>query len=180
MSGTGVTSRFNEIYHSTSKAVLAFITAKCGRTADIRDIFQDTYLELCRLLNRRGAGYVTNEMALVMRIAKRKIARYYTLAERLKNFVSPIAEDENGEEINLTELAADAFLTEDFAINQVLLDTAKEFIRQKPESVKKVFYLFYDVGLTIPEIARALSISESGVKNKLYRTLKELRALFNE
>jgi RNA polymerase sigma-70 factor (ECF subfamily) len=71
-------------------------------------------------------------------------------------------------------------LTEDFAVNQILLETAQRFILQKPEDVKKVFYLFYNVGLTIPEIAKELSISESGVKNKLYRTLKELRNLINE
>ena len=45
--------------------------------------------------------------------------------------------------------------------------------------MKKVFYLFYDVGQTIPEIARALSMSESNVKHKLYRTLKELQTLLN-
>jgi DNA-directed RNA polymerase specialized sigma24 family protein len=35
----------------------------------------------------------------------------------------------------------------------------------------------YDVDLTIVEIAEVLSISESSVKNKLYRTLKEIRKL---
>ena len=175
MPGADITLRFEEIYESTSKPVLAFITAKCGRMADISDIFQDTYLELCRLLNRHGAEYVTNDKALVMKIASRKVAKYYSLTARLKLFVSITSEDDEGEEVESAEALADDFLTEEFAINQVLLDSAREFIRQKPETVKKVFYLFYDVGLTIPEISRELSIGESSVKNKLYRTLKELR-----
>jgi RNA polymerase sigma-70 factor (ECF subfamily) len=179
MSNPNAASRFDEIYDSTKKAALAFITAKCGRTADINDIFQDTFLELYQLMNKRGAEYVTNEKALVLQIAKRRVAKYYSLAQRLKIFVSMTAINEDGEEVELSELEADTFLTEDFAVNKMLLETAQRFILQKPEDVKKVFYLFYNVGLTIPEIAKELSISESGVKNKLYRTLKELRNLMN-
>jgi RNA polymerase sigma-70 factor (ECF subfamily) len=58
-----------------------------------------------------------------------------------------------------------------------MLDSAGQFLTTKPEDVQKIFYLMYDVGLSISEIAQALSISESNVKNKLYRTLKELRNL---
>ena len=144
-----IPSRFDEIYDSTSKTVLAFITAKCGATADISDIFQDTYFELYQVLKKRGADYVTHEKALVLRIAKRKLARYYSLAKRRKMFVSMTAVNEEGDEVEITELEADAFLTEDFAVNQVLLESAKRFIQAKLEAVQKVFYLMYDVGLTI-------------------------------
>jgi len=159
---------------------LTFITAKCGRVADISDIFQDTYLELYQLLDKRGVDYVTNEKALVLRIAKRKVAKYYSLMERLKIFVSMTTTNEDGEDIELSELEADTFLTEDFTINQMMFEYVRKAIEQKSEVVKKVFYLFYDVGLTIPEIAKELSISESSVKNNLYRTIKELRNLLNE
>jgi len=175
MSNPNAASRFGEIYNSTNKAVLTFITAKCGRTDDISDIFQETYLELYKILDKRGADYVTHEKAYVMRIAKRKIARYYSLRERLRMFVSMSATNEDGEEVDLSDLEADAFLTEDFSVNHALLETARQFIASKPEVVQKVFYLMYDVGLSIPEIAQTLSTSESNVKNKLYRTLKELR-----
>lgn len=177
MSNPNAVSRFDEIYNSTRKAVLAFITAKCGRTADINDIFQDTYLELYQVLSKRGADYVTNGNAFVLRIAKQKIARHYSLLERLRFFISMTTTNKDGEEVELSDLEADAFLTEDFTVNHILLETARQFIQQKPEDVKKIFYLFYDVGLTIPEISRMLALSESGVKNKLYRTLKELRKL---
>jgi RNA polymerase sigma-70 factor (ECF subfamily) len=177
MSNPNIASRFDEMYNSTSKAVLAFITAKCGRTADISDIFQDTYLELYQVLDKRGANYVTNDKALVLRIAKRKIAKHYSLLERLRIYVSMNTAHKDEEETELADFAADTFLTEDFAVNQVLLETAKQFIQSKPEDVQKVFYLMYDVDLSIPEIAQALSMGESNVKNKLYRTLKELRNL---
>jgi len=179
MSDPNTVSRFDEIYNSTSKAVLAFITSKCVHTADINDIFQDTYMDLYKTLTKRGADYVTNEKAFVLRIAKCKVARYYSLIERMRIFVSTTFANDNNEEVELTDFEADAFLTEDFIVNQETLETSRKIIQSKPEDVQKVFYLFYDVGLSIPEIAQALSLNESSVKNKLYRTLKQLRDLLN-
>jgi RNA polymerase sigma-70 factor (ECF subfamily) len=180
MSNPNIASRFDEIYNFTSKAVLAFITAKCRNTADISDILQDTYMELYRVLIKRGAEYVTNEKAFMLRKKKKKIARYYSLLERLRIFVSMNASNEDGEEVELSDFEADTFSLEDYAVNQVLLESARKFIMSKSEDIKKVYYLFYDVGLSIPEIATTLSMSESSVKNKLYRTLKELQTYFKE
>ena len=132
MSNTNTVSQFDEIYNSTQKAVLAFITAKCGRTSDINDIFQDTYMELYQVLDKRGAEYVTNEKALVLRIARRKVAKHYSLAQRLKIFVSMTVTNDDGEEVELSELEADKFLTEEFMVNQMLLENAKRFIQRKP------------------------------------------------
>jgi len=175
MSNPNVASRFDEIYDSTSKPVLALITAKCGNTADIRDIYQETYMELYQVLSKRGVDYVTNDKALVLRIAKRKVARYYSLVERLRNFISASITTDNYDEADLFDIESDAFLTEDFTIKQDILEVAKQHIQSKPEDVQKVFYLMYDVDLSIAEIAQVLGISESNVKNKLYRTLKEIR-----
>jgi RNA polymerase sigma-70 factor (ECF subfamily) len=177
MSNPNVASRFGEIYDSTNKAVLAFITSKCGRTADISDIFQDTYMELYKILINRGENYIENEKAFMLKIAKRKVARYYSLLERMRIFVSMSTTNEDGDEVDLSDFQADAFLAEDFSVNHVLLDTVRQFLESKPEDVQKAFYLMYDVELTIPEIAKELGISESNVKNKLYRTLKEIRNL---
>ena len=172
-----ITSRFDEIYASTNKAVLAFVTAKCGNTADIQDIVQDTYVEVYRILEKRGVAYIKNDKALVLRIARQKLSRHYSLAERLKIFVPMTVVTDEGEEVNVADFEADAFLTEEFTVDKMILEEVRRCIQQKPQDVKKVFYLFYDVGQTIPEIARALSMSESNVKHKLYRTLKELRTL---
>jgi RNA polymerase sigma-70 factor (ECF subfamily) len=177
MTGHEITSRFNEIYNSTQKAVLSFVTAKCGNTADIADIVQETYLELYSLLTRRGVDYIKNEKAMVLKIAKQKLARHFSLMERLRMIVPMFSTNADGDEIPLTDLEADAFLEEDFTVNQLLIDDAKALLRHKPENVRKVFYLYYEVGLSIPEISKTLSISESDVKNKLYRTLKELRSM---
>jgi len=181
MQNGDATLHFNKIYDSTHKVVLAYITAKCKATADISDIFQNTYMELYQVLCKRGMSYVTDESGLVFRIAKRKLARHYSILKRLQNTVPISSENDNEESgFELSDIDLNSLLMEDIAVNQVLLDNAKEFIKQKPEDIKKIFYLFYETGQTIPEIAKLLSISQSGVKNKLYRTIKELRKIYNE
>jgi len=180
MPASTIPSRFDEIYDATHKAVLTFITAKCRRTADISDIFQETYMELYQVLQKRGASYIANDKAFVLRLAKQKLARHYSLQERLRIFISFNAASEDEDNLEISDLESDAFLTEDFAVDQIILDEARQYIYSQPEIVQKMFYLFYDVGLTIAEIAAALDVSESQVKNKLYRNLKKLRILLTD
>ena len=181
ISDANIDLRFNEIYDSTNKFVLSFITAKCGNIADIEDILQETYMELYKRLKKRGAEYVIDGKAFVLRIAKNKIARHYTVAKRLRMFVSPTVtnKDNENEEIELSdaETSSSSFMTEDFVVDQIMLENIKKLIKQKPGDIEQIFYFFYDMGMSIPEIAKALSLSESNVKNKIYRTINELRNL---
>ena len=174
--GPNIVSRFDEIYNSTQKAALTFITAKCKRTADVSDIFQDTYMELYQVLDKRGADYITNGKAFVLRLARQKIARHYSLAEKLRMFVSLDA-TEDDETAAPSDFIADDFVLEDFIVDQDILSAAREYIQAQPEAVQKVFYLFYEVDITIPEIAAALGMTESNVKNKIYRTITKLRSV---
>ena len=173
--GPNIVSRFDDLYNSTHKAALTFITAKCKRTADIADIFQDTYMELYQVLDKRGADYITNGKAFVLRLARQKLARHYSLADRLRGFVS--LETADDDENAPADFIADDFILEDFIVDQDILSAVRDYIQAQPEAVQKVFYLFYEVGITIPEIAAALGISESNVKNEIYRTITKLRRL---
>ncbi len=128
-------------------------------------------------MTKRGVDYIKNDKAMVMRIAQQKLSHHYTLMERLRMFVPMTVTNDEGDEVLLSDLEADQFLTEDFVTNRIRMGEVRRLIQSKPQDVKKVFYLFYDVGQSIPEISKALSMSESNVKHKLYRTLGELRAL---
>ena len=180
MRGSDIASRFNEIYDSTNKSVLAFIASRCANTSDINDIFQDTYMELYQILNKHGADYIADGKAYVFRIAKRKLARYYSLLKRLQMFIPVLIKTTDNEEIELSDTEIDSILMEDCVVNQIMLENAYKYIEQKPADTRKIFYLFYNAGLSISEIAEELSLSESSVKNKLYRTIKELRNLLKE
>lgn len=170
-----VTSYFNEIYDSTSKGVLAFITAKCGNPEDIGDIFQETYMDLYKMVQKNGVASVANSGGLVFKIAKRKLARYYDRKARRPVVISSTADDDNGDEVDLLELEADLFMTEEIAVNAAIIEDAGKFLKSKSHDVQKAFYLFYYFGVSIPEIAKQLGISESNVKHKIYRTLSELK-----
>ncbi|MDR0889132.1 MAG: sigma-70 family RNA polymerase sigma factor [Oscillospiraceae bacterium] len=178
MTGPNIPLRFDELYNATHRSVLSYITAKCCNTADIQDIAQEVYVELYQLLEKRGVDYIKNEKALALRIARQKLSRHYSRMERLRMAVSMTQSNDAGDEVAITELEAEEFLMEDFVADKLLLDEVRELFQSKPQDVKKVFYLFYGLGQTIPEIARALSLSESNVKHKLYRTLQQLRAQF--
>lgn len=180
MAGKDVTELFNEIYDGTRKKVLAVITAKCCNTSDIGDLFQETYCELFRVLSSRGGGYVENPEAFTVRLAKRKIARYYSSLERRRATVSLMSEDENGDDIDLSLFCSDGFSVEDSAVNSEMLGLIRGLIAEKDETTKKIFYLFYTLEYTIPQISDLLEVSESTVKNRLYRTLKQLRELYSD
>jgi RNA polymerase sigma factor (sigma-70 family) len=179
MSDPTVMSRFNEIYDSTYKSVMLYIASKCSNAADIGDIAQEVYIDVYETLRKRGVGYARSDRAVVMKIAQRKLSQHYSRMERMKMFVPLHVASEDGDEALLPELEAevDAFRIEDYVIDQMMADSARRIIKHKPEDVKRVLYMFYDLGLTIAEIAKALSMSESNVKHKIYRTLSELREL---
>ena len=154
MAGQAIELLFNQMYDETSQKVLIYITSKCGNPSDIQDIFQETYTELFFILKKRGGEYVQNSEAFAMQIAKQKVYRHYTLLQKLKNGL-PI------------ERVTDALLAE-----------IRLHLRGKPAVTQKIFYLFYNMEQTIPQIAAELQMTESNVKNRLYRTLSELRAKY--
>ena len=155
---------FNEIYDATYKSVMAVLASKCGNVSDIADLAQETYMELYQTLCRHGTGHVRNAKGLTLKIARRKLAKHYAKAER-----QPVTLLEN----DYADSYADDCL--DLTISAVMAEQARAVLRSKPDEVQKIFTLFYDVELTIPQIAKSLGISQSSVKNKLYRTLHELR-----
>ena len=55
-----------------------------------------------------------------------------------------------------------------------------EYLKNKDISIAKIFYLHYTMDMKIADIAKALEMGESNVKNYLYRTLKELKNIFGK
>lgn len=162
---------FNELYESTHEKVLAYIIVKCGNTEDIADIFQETYAELVSVICKNGVEYLKNPEAFVMKLAKRKVFRHYKLLERLRGVEANYKLDD----LDVDTLNMETISFEDSFVTKELVGHAIAFISQKDELTKKIFYLHFYLDKTIREIAEMISITESNVKNKLYRTLKELK-----
>ena len=60
-------------------------------------------------------------------------------------------------------------------IQNIDLEEAWKFLKNKKAIIYKIFYFYYHEDYTIKEIAQILHVGESFVKNSLYRTLKELQ-----
>ncbi len=161
--------KFNEIYDSTYRATLIYVTAKCRNTEDIADILQETYTELYTVMCRRGADYIKDADAFVRKVAKSKVYRHYSLFERIRDNIAATELDE--------VFAEDSFDLENTVIDKLTVEEVDKHIFSKPQVTQKIFCMYFSLDMTISEIAKALDVGESYVKNKLYRTLGELREM---
>ncbi len=141
---------------------------KCSNIEDVNDLVQDTYVELYNILKKKQKIYLENCQSFVIGIAKKKIQRYYGLLYRLKNH--NIYQVEN-EEIELP----DDWDLEVETIKKLSAEAVWNYIKGKNIKVVKVFYLYYCTEIKISQIAKELSMSESNVKNILYRTIKDIK-----
>lgn len=74
------------------------------------------------------------------------------------------------ENVDIEQISFDEFM-----ITKETVQSAISYLKNKDELTKKIFYLYYFMDKSIKEIADLFSVKESNVKNKLYRTLKEIR-----
>lgn len=158
---------FEAIYNATHRQILIYLTAKCGDPADLQDLFQDTYAELYAVLRRRGGGYVENPPAFVKKLARQQLHRHYSR----RVLCAPLSlEDMSG------DVPAPPAELDDRLVTQALLEQVREALARQPALTRKIFCLHFALDLTLAETAQALEVSESFVKNRLYRTIAQLRA----
>ena len=171
---------FNKIYGESHKAVITQITAKCCNTEDINDIFQETYAELYNVIDSKGIDYIRNPEAFLRKIVKQKIYKHYSAAQRLKMHISIIQVNKNGEEFDISDTVIDEISLEESYILDEKIDEIRKFLKKKSVLTQKIFHLFYSLDKTIPEISQLLGVSQSNIKNHIYRTIKEVREEFTE
>jgi len=163
--------RFRTLYDLTYRQTAAKVTAKCRSMADADDLLQEIYLELYRIIRKRGADYVKDPERLVGRLTKQKLARYYRkLAASREVYFEP---DEDGNEPDIADI--ESLSVEEIVADNEIIDRTRRLLETKNDKTRRIFHLYYRFGLTIPEIAQSMGTSESDVKNRIYRTLKEIR-----
>ena len=168
------TKAFEQIYEETHLKLYAFLYAKCPTAEDAADLLQETYLEYIKADRRHGPGYIEEPVAFLTWIAKKKLAKAYGNRK-----IIPLSLDE---EIDCGGSLADTLIdetnTEWTALTKAQAEQIWRFLEKKGPVTLKIFTLFYRGGYKIKEIAEIMELSESQVKNKLYRTLKELRETY--
>jgi len=162
--------QFNRIYDETYNNTLKFIVCKCSNMEDVNDILQETYLEIYNSIKK--ARPINDYNKYILGIAKNKIRKYYGLLYRFKEL---LFFSNNNNDIELfNNLKSDVDI-EKIVIETLDIENIWKYLKTKKINIQKIFYLYYQLGLTIREIAIELNVSESYTKNCLYRTLKELQ-----
>ena len=174
------TNRFNLVYEATFLEMKRFVTIRCAEPSFLPDLLQEIYLEYYKILSDKGIGYVKDDRALLFQIAKRKCFRYYSLKQKLLLLVPLFQTNEDGEEYCVTDLYENgaegtAPGVEESVLTAVEAERITAMLSEYPAKVRKILTLFYVEGLSHAQIAKVMGCSLSNVKNKLYRTIAEIR-----
>ncbi|MBQ2758217.1 MAG: sigma-70 family RNA polymerase sigma factor [Clostridia bacterium] len=159
---------FKEVYAQTKNTVYAYVYARAKNREDAVDIFQEVYMELVKILKTNGSSYINSPAALLTDIAKKKLYAYYKQNEKLDTFCTDVffsCEDEPF--VHIENISADR-------------ETVREIyniLKKKDDIVLKIFFLYFQADMKLSEIAVQTGLNESSVKNKLYRTIRELREI---
>lgn len=176
------TDFFNRIYDETYNRALRYVISKCSNTSEVSDILQETYTAVFEVIVRKGEAYVKNAEGFVIKIAKAKIYKHYVFKDKIKNIIPMLKTNTENEEVNIIDSIEELNNAniEDNVITKEMLSEIWIHLQTKPQEVRKIFYLYYYLEMTIPQISKELNYSESYVKNKLYRTAHQIRAMFRE
>ena len=172
MTGQSNLNKFNIIYDETYYDVLKYIVIKCHNVNDANDILQETYYEFWKILNSKKIEDI-NIKSYIKNIANNKIKKHYSLLKKIKtiSIFSKVNDD-----YEIIETLKDSFDIEKLFINENDWNNIWDFLKNKKnQNIPKVFYLYYKCDLKINTIAKELNVSESYIKNIIYRTLKELK-----
>ena len=167
--------KFEEIYQSTYKRTLKYIICKGTNIEDVNDLIQETYVELYQNLKKRNLK-IENMEAYIIGIAHNRIRKYYGKKQRNKVISIPFNEEISENE---KELQSDINLERDI-VTKENVQKVWDYLKNKNRIIAKIFYLYYGMDCKISDIARELEMTESNVKNNLYRTLKELKKIFGK
>lgn len=166
---------FEQIYRQTYNMLIRYIVVKCNNIDDINDILQETYMELLKKIRKRKNLEVENINNFIYGIANNIIKRHFH-KKKLEKIVYLYSNDEEDTPLDIE----DTFDLEQDFITKENVDRVWQYINTKDLLTTKVIYLYFILGLKISDVANELNISESNAKNKIYRTLKELKVNFGK
>ncbi len=164
-------NKFEKLYEDSYNDISRYVVSKCSNMEDVKEIIQNIYLEVISNIDK--INY--NNKKYIIGIAKHKVKDYYRLNYKAK-LISLFSNDK--EEMDLIENIPSGINLEESSLIKYDTELVWEYLKKKPAIVFKIFYFYYYLELTIKEISTELNITESNVKNYLYRTIKELHSYF--
>ncbi|AWI06252.1 RNA polymerase sigma factor [Clostridium drakei] len=160
------------IYEDTYNDVLRYVVIKCRNVDDIQDLMQNVYLNLYKRLRKHGQ--VKEPKKYLIKIAKHELFKHYGLLSFSKNFI-PVFSQADDEDFSRLE---SQLCKEEINDDALLVKELWQYIKSRDILTFKIFTLYFSKGFKICEIAEQLKVNESMVKNRLYRTIKEINKKF--
>lgn len=171
--GTHITKEtFEFLYNNTYKNVLKYTICHCRNLDDANDIIQDIYTELYQTIVNKKHINLKNSESYIIGIAKNKIRGHYA---QLKIIYQNEYDNEDLVHYSDNEIDIEKELITKDNVIQVW-----NYLKNKSVLTARIFYLYYVMDIPIKTIAEDLEITESNVKNHLYRTQKELKEKFKK
>lgn len=164
-----VSLHFNSVYDEYFDEIRRFTAVRCSDPDILSDLLQEIWFEYYKTVAKKGTDYAKEPLALLYKIARRKTARYFSVKKELMRLI-PISDEEG--DTDLPDIYTDA---EEKALSSVEAERIWEILSSYSAEIRKIVYLYFYEDMSLPEISRATGLSLSNVKNKLYRTLKELK-----
>ena len=162
MTGQKALDKFDVVYNESYKDISRYVVLNANNIGDVKDILQNIYLEVYKNIDK------VSDKNYVFGIAKNVLKKYYRFKFLRKDDTE--ITDNIKSNINLEKKVMDKFDTE----------LVWKYLKKKNNNIAKIIYLYYYEDFTIKEIANSLNLTESKVKNYIYRTLKELRRINND
>ena len=154
MTGQKALDKFDVVYNESYKDISRYVVLNANNIGDVKDILQNIYLEVYKNIDK------VSDKNYVFGIAKNVLKKYYRFKFLRKD---------------------DTEITDNIKSNINLEKTVMDkYLKKKNNNIAKIIYLYYYEDFTIKEIANSLNLTESNVKNYIYRTLKELRRINND
>ncbi len=156
--------QFDLLYENTYFDVSKYVVCKCSKPDDVEDILQNIYLSVFKAIISKSDITKT----YIMGIAKHKINDYYRFKYKEK-IISLFSSKDDFESIN--EIQSDIDI-EASLLDKYDTDFVWEYLKSKKVIIFKVFYLYFNLEMSIKEISKCLNLTESNVKHYLYRTIR--------
>lgn len=168
-----INQEFEKIYKDTYNHLLKFVVIKCYNINDVNDIIQETYIELYKIM-KKNRKKLDNIDSFLCGIATNIIKRYYYKKNKI------VLLQNSDEDDDIMSAIPDNFNIEEDFINKENAEKIWSYVETKDIHTVKIFYLYFRFDEKISDIAKELDLKESTVKNKIYRTLKEIKNIYEK
>jgi RNA polymerase sigma-70 factor (family 1) len=159
---------FRQLFHHYNRLLQPFVSRLTGSSEATEEVLQEVFLKLW--LHRDRLKLVENPKAYVIRIVNNEAINHLR-AEARDNRLRAAVRQFGFEDVPSPEQGIFYRETE-MRLN--------EAIERLPQSCRKIYRMSREQYMRIPEIADALNLSDSTVKNQLVKALKIIRLHINK